>query len=82
MTAADRGRNFSFTTIDDHNGREQTEWHYLFESTPSGTRVTESFQFLWCPTVERIFEAFVPRGAQVDRGIKETLRRLKIAAEQ
>lgn len=82
ITAADRGRDFSFTTLDDHNGREQTQWHYRFESLPSGTRLTESFQFLWCPTVERIFEVFVPRGRQVDRGMKETLRRVKWAAEQ
>ena len=81
ITAADRGRNFSFTTVDDRTGREQTEWHYLFEPLSPGTLVTESFQFLWCPASERLVEAFVPRGRQVNRGIKDTLRRLKQTAE-
>ncbi len=81
ITAADRGQRFSFTTIDDRNGREQTEWHYVFEPLVFGTRVTESFQFLWCPALDRVVEAFVPRGRQVNRGIQETLRRLKQTAE-
>jgi hypothetical protein len=81
ITAADRGRKFSFTTVDDRTGREQTQWLYAFEPLGSGTRVTESFQFLWCPAVDRLLEVFVPRGRQVDRGIQETLRRLKQAAE-
>ena len=49
ITAADRGRNFSFTTIDDRTGREQTEWHYVFEPLSSGTRVTESLSVLGTP---------------------------------
>jgi hypothetical protein len=81
VTAADRGRKFSFTTLDDRTGREQTEWHYVFEPLSSGTRVTESFQFLWCPALDRVVEAFVPRGRQVNRGIKETLWRVKQTAE-
>ncbi len=81
ITATDRGRKFSFTTIDDRTGREQTEWHYVFEPLMPGTLVTESFQFLWCPALDRVVEAFVPRGRQVNRGIQETLRRLKQAAE-
>ena len=81
ITAADRGRKFSFTTVDDRTGREQTEWRYVFEPLSSGTLVTESFQFLWCPALERVVEAFVPRGRQVNRGIKETLQRLKQTAE-
>jgi hypothetical protein len=81
ITAADRGRKFSFTTLDDRTGREQTEWQYVFEPLSSGTRVTESFQFLWCPALDRVLEAFVPRGRQVNRGIKETLRRVKQTAE-
>ena len=80
ITAADRGRKFSFTTIDDRTGREQTEWHYVFEPLVSGTLVTESFRFLWCPALDRVVEAFVPRGRQVNRGIQEMLRRLKQTA--
>jgi hypothetical protein len=51
------------------------------EPSPSGTLVTESFQFLWCPTLDRVLELLLPRGRQVERGMKETLGRLKLAAE-
>jgi len=81
ITAADRGSKFSFTTLDGRTGREETEWQYVFEPLPSGTLVTESFEFLWCSALDRVVEAFVPRGRQVNRGIQETLRRLKQTAE-
>jgi hypothetical protein len=51
------------------------------EPSPSGTLLTESFQFLWCSVPSRLAEALVPRGRQVNRGIEETLRRIKQAAE-
>jgi uncharacterized protein YndB with AHSA1/START domain len=81
ITAADRGSKFSFTTLDGRTGREETEWQYVFEPRPSGTLVTESFEFLWCSALDRVVEAFVPRGRQVNRGIQKTLRRLKQTAE-
>jgi len=81
ITTAEPGREFSFTTLDDRTEREQTQWHYVLEPIPSGTRLTEFFQFLWCPTLDRVVEAFVPRGHQVNRGIRETLRQLKRTAE-
>jgi uncharacterized protein YndB with AHSA1/START domain len=81
ITAADRGSKFSFTTLDGRTGREETEWQYVFEPRPSGTLVTESFEFLWCSALDRVVEAFVPRSRQVNRGIQETLRRLKQTAE-
>ncbi|MBY0389051.1 MAG: SRPBCC family protein [Mycobacterium pseudokansasii] len=78
---AERGREFSFTTVNDGAGREETRWTYSMEPTPSGTLLTESFEFLWCSVVTRLAEAAIPRGRQMDRGIQETLRRIKKAAE-
>jgi hypothetical protein len=51
------------------------------EPSPSGTLLSESFEFLWCSIPNRVTEALVPRGRQVNRGIEETLRRIKQAAE-
>ncbi|ETW25315.1 SRPBCC family protein [Mycobacterium gastri] len=78
---AEPGREFSFTTVNDGAGREETRWRYTMEPTPSGTLLTESFEFLWCSVVNRLAEAAIPRGRQMDRGIQETLRRIKKAAE-
>ncbi|KZS71107.1 hypothetical protein A4G29_06250 [Mycobacterium kansasii] len=78
---AERGHEFSFTTVNDGAGREETRWRYTMEPTPSGTLLTESFEFLWCSMVNRLAEAAIPRGRQMDRGIQETLRRIKKAAE-
>jgi uncharacterized protein YndB with AHSA1/START domain len=82
IATADRGREFAFTTVNDRTGREETLWKYTFEPSPSGTRLTESFQFLWCSLSNRAAEMFMPRGRQVNRGIDKTLRRLKSAVEQ
>jgi hypothetical protein len=78
---ADRGCEFSFTTVNDGSGREETRWLYTMEPSSSGTLLTESFQFLWCSVPNRLAEALLPRGRQVNRGIGETLRRIKHAAE-
>jgi len=74
ITAAEPGRELSFVTVNDRTRREETRWQYTMEPYPSGTLLTESFQFLWCPTRDRVVELFVPRGRQVERGMKETLR--------
>jgi hypothetical protein len=81
VDTADRGREFSFTTVDDSADRKETRWSYAMEPSSSGTLLTESFQFLWCSVPNRLAEALVPRGRQVNRGIVETLRRIKLAAE-
>ena len=46
-----------------------------------GTLLTESFEFLWCSIANRTLEMFLPRGRQMNRGIHETLVRIKRAAE-
>jgi uncharacterized protein YndB with AHSA1/START domain len=81
VDAAERGREFTFTTVNDRTGRHETRWQYTLEPSPSGTVLTESFQFLWCSLAIRAAEMFVPRGRQVNRGIETTLRRIKRAAE-
>jgi Polyketide cyclase / dehydrase and lipid transport len=81
VVAADRGREFSFSTVNDDAGREETRWLYTMEPSPSGTLLTESFQFVWCSVPNRLAEALLPRGRQVNQGIEETLRRIKQAAE-
>jgi uncharacterized protein YndB with AHSA1/START domain len=81
INTAERGREFAFTTVNDRTGRHETRWQYTMEPAPSGTVLTESFQFLWCSLANRAAEMFVPRGRQVNRGIEETLRRIKRTAE-
>jgi hypothetical protein len=81
VITADRGREFAFITVDDRTGRHETEWQYTMEQSPSGTLLTESFQFLWCSLWDRAAEMFVPRGRQVNQGIEETVRRIKRTAE-
>jgi hypothetical protein len=87
IDTADRGREFAFTTVNEGAGREETRWRYTMEplssgaSGPAGTLLTESFQFLWCSVPNRLAEALLPRGRQLNRGIEETLWRIKRAAE-
>ena len=81
VNTADRGREFGFTSVNDRAGREETRWRYTMEPSASGTLLTESFDFLWCSVANRLAEALVPRGRQVSRGIEETLRRIRRAAE-
>jgi polyketide cyclase/dehydrase/lipid transport protein len=81
VDTAQRGHEFGFTTVNDGAGRAETRWRYTMEPSPSGTLLTESFQFLWCSLPNRLAESFLPRGRQVNRGIEETLRRIKCAAE-
>jgi uncharacterized protein YndB with AHSA1/START domain len=81
VNTADRGLEFAFTTVNDDADREETRWRYTMQPSASGTVLTESFQFLWCSVPNRLAEVLVPRGRQVNRGIEESLRRIKRAAE-
>jgi hypothetical protein len=81
VTKAGPGEEFAFTVVHEGTGREETAWRYEFQPTGAGVRVIESFRFLWCPVRNRVTEFFIPRGRQVNRGIEQTLRRLKVAAE-
>jgi hypothetical protein len=81
VDAAERGREFAFTTVDDRSGRQETQWRYTMRPTAAGTELEESFQFLWCSLRNRLTEALVPRGRQINKGIEATLARIKAAAE-
>ena len=81
VDVADRGREFAFATINDRADRQETRWQYTMERSPTGTLLTESFEFLWCSVPNRAVELFLPRGRQMNRGIRETLARIKRAAE-
>jgi hypothetical protein len=81
ITAADEGRLFAFTTIHDKTGREETAWRYDLLPSLAGILLKESFEFVWCPVVNRLTELPVPRGRQVSRGILLTLSKIKAAAE-
>jgi uncharacterized protein YndB with AHSA1/START domain len=81
ITTANRGREFAFTVIHDETGRDETRWRYRCEPSSTGTLLTESFDFVWCPLRNRVTELFIPRGWQLDRGIQQTLQRIKTAAE-
>jgi hypothetical protein len=67
--------------VHDKTGRDETLWRYRLEPSSGGTLLTESFEFVWCPVVNRTVEMFIPRGHQVERGIRETLQRIAHAAE-
>lgn len=82
VVAADPGREFTFEV-----GRD-ARWHYTFEPDGAGCRVTESFEILRVPgAVGRWLTKLgtgVPwdeRAADLCAGMRETLRRLKNAAE-
>lgn len=81
VTVADPGREFGFTTLH-KEGREETLWRYELRQVGAGTEVLESYRFLWCPIANRIAELPIPRDKQLRRGIRETLHRIKTAAEQ
>jgi len=77
ITAVNESRSFAFTVVHDKTGRDETAWRYLLAPSRSETVLTESFEFLWCPVGNRIAEFLIPRGIQVNRGIRQTLRNIK-----
>jgi hypothetical protein len=80
VTTARRGHEFAFTVLHDKTGRDETMWRYRLEPSSGGTLLTESFEFVWWPVVNRAVEMFIPRGSQVNRGIHETLQRIATGA--
>jgi hypothetical protein len=80
VTTAEPAAEFAFSVIDG-NGREQTRWRYTIDATETGSRVTESYRFVWCPVAARIAELPFPRDRQLRRGIRRTLEAIKVAAE-
>ena len=80
ITACEPGRRFAFAVgknPDDPN----TLWSYDFEPTAAGTRVTERWQMLREPTIVLLYYRLIGQRDRLARGVEETLRRLKAAAE-
>jgi len=80
VTAAEVGREFAFRVVHD-DGRDEALWRYLLIPDGSGTEVVETYEFVWCPIVNRVSEVLIPRDRQLRRGIRQTLDRIKSAAE-
>jgi hypothetical protein len=97
VTASEQAKLFEFRVIDGTfnfgaRGKESTRWRYTFEPDGIGTRVTETYGVTLIPPLLRVPENIVRkipggarmvdnRRAQTDRGMEETLRRLKRVAE-
>jgi hypothetical protein len=79
VVAADPGREFAFTVI--IRDRESTRWRYRFEPIAEGTRVTESYEFVWAPLFFRIGDVLMRRDRQLRAAMQKTLERIKAAAE-
>lgn len=83
VIAADPGREFAFVV-----GKDETRWRYQFVPAADGCDVTESFEIVRAPgPVGRFLTklgtgvTWAEREEDLRRGVEETLRRLKEAAE-
>ncbi len=79
VLTADPGREFAFVT--EEGGRESTQWRYRLEPVEGGTRVTESYAVRWIPTWARIVDVPTNRARELREAMRQTLERLKGAAE-
>jgi hypothetical protein len=87
VVAADPGREFGFVT--GHLGRDMTKWTYSFAPAGSAdaTDVTESWELLrdmpfYIRWTERYLMRVDDRMADLERGMRETLERIKAVAER
>ena len=83
VTASTPGREFAFTV-----GKGETAWRYDLAPTDGGCRVTESFEIVKVPgflgrwsTKLGTGVTWAERENDLVVGVRETLRRLKAAAE-
>jgi len=80
VVVADTGREFAFV-VDD-----TTKWSFRCEADGGGTRLTESFEML-APVprryvfAERYIMRIKDRKADLERGMGETIQRIKVAVE-
>jgi hypothetical protein len=80
VVAADPGREFAFDVGND------TRWTYRFEADGTGTKLSESFEMLrdlrwYYALVERWMMRIKDRHADLERGMTETLERIKHVVE-
>jgi uncharacterized protein YndB with AHSA1/START domain len=79
VVAARPGAEFAFSTFS--GDREETRWRYRFEPVGAGTDVVESYEFFWAPWYVGIVDLFLPRDRELHAGMRQTLARIKAAAE-
>jgi uncharacterized protein YndB with AHSA1/START domain len=80
VVAAEPPREFAFETSD-------TRWTYRFEPADGGTDVTESFELtkdepLYLALLGRYIMRIPDRKADLERGMRQTLERIKAVAER
>jgi uncharacterized protein YndB with AHSA1/START domain len=83
ITASEPGRDFAFRTV--FKGAESTRWRYQLEPTPTGTRVTESYEVLVMPRWVQFLHHVPGMHAKARRDARNsmasTLACLRITAE-
>jgi uncharacterized protein YndB with AHSA1/START domain len=79
VVSADPAREFAFTTY--VNGRESTRWRYRFTPSGEGTTLTEDYEFVWATPFVRLGDLLMPRRRMLERGMRQTLQRIKAKAE-
>ena len=81
VTEVETGRTFAFETLP--GGRVmQTRWRYELEPAHGGTLLRESFEVLWYTRVLiRLLGGPQRRLAQMEKGLHQTLQRIKATAE-
>ncbi len=80
VVVADPGREFSFDVGND------TKWTYRFAAEGTGTRLTETFEMLrdmqwYYDVAERWILRVKDRKADLERGMEQTLTRIKTVVE-
>ncbi|MCJ7439779.1 MAG: SRPBCC family protein [Acidimicrobiia bacterium] len=84
ITTSDQDREFAFKTL--FQGAEATRWRYRFESTSTGTRVTESYEVVSMPRWVQLLHRLPGMHAKARRdglhNMTRTLDRLRTAAKR
>ena len=81
VTECDPARRFAFA-VGQNPDDPNTLWSYDFEETSAGgTRVTERWHMLREPGIVLLYYRLIDQRTRIARGVEETLRRLKAAAE-
>ena len=86
VTDVEPGQVFAFETVPPfpYKGRgPQTRWRYEFKPASGGTVLTESFEVLWYSQliIRAFFGGPAARLAQLEANVRDTLVRIKAAAE-
>ena len=82
VTAAEPGRAFAFE-VRPRGGKVQSRWRYDLEPVEGGTILKESFEASWYIrlVVRLFFSGGHRRLAQLEESVRQTLHRIKNAAE-